>query len=491
MYVLLFRTPVNQDSTLSPTPPFQQSLGLVTSSAEQESHSIQHSGDQNNSQTDEFNTPRPSRRRRPGDSSDSGSILTPLSFSSPLAPNLSHVFFGGESGNSSSINSSSNFSPVRHISQTTGLSTSELNEPSLAGSVVWDDLPFSESLSEFLDKENMVDNDRKNDQELNVENHRKSLSRERNLTSKSTFLPWISGNCSQTLMNITNTGHLANDYQELPDQGRSITRRPGKNLTFEEQNLEDAKTIPLDVEREETSGGNSFNFSADLFSSSLVNNVTTTAHTETVSASFPRREAEGQKSPKGETVKEIFIPADIQDLDFVPPSQSTPIVRAAVVPRWSYRPNRFGHRFNPKWSSGKVGEDKNQLPSQKHGEIQVDSPSVGSTERFAHKHDSGCSDLTVCDYEDSEDAIFPPTPAAKTKQIGKDQMRTHDRVNLGQSPEEQRTPNKRVRMSQAPSGSHTQTGSCERGTIVQGGLEKWNNDSCACNYSRDLFSDSV
>lgn len=493
-FFLLFRTPKHRDSTLSPTPPFQQSPGLVTSSAEQEFCTSKDSEDGNNSQTGEFHTPRPSRRRSPGPSSDSGSVLTPLSFSSPLAPNCSDVTFGGESGNISSVSSCSNFPPAGNVLKATGFSTIELSEPSLAGSVVWDDLPFSESLSKFLYGENVVVNDRKNDQEPEVENQvetpenvSKSKSQERNLTAKSTLLPWMSGRRSQTLMNITNTGHLANDYHEVPVQMRSITRRPSKNLTFEEQNLEDAKKILLDDEREEAFGRNSFNFSADLFSSSLVNNVTANAQTETFRRSFPQLGAESQKSPKSEIMKEMFVPADIQDLDFVPPSQSTPIVRGTVAPYCSYRPNRIGHRFHPKWSFGRVGEDKNQLLSPRHVGIRLDSPSVGSTDRSPHRRDSGCSDLTACDYADSRDAIFPTTPVAKTKQI----RRAHISVDLGRSWEEHRTPKTRVGLIQAPSGCHSQTGSCERRTIVKGGLGGWNDDSCVCNYSRDLFSDSL
>lgn len=484
-YVFFFflhhRTLMHRDSTLSPTPPFQQSLGLVTSSAEQECCSYQDSGARNNSQTSEFHTPGPSRRRSPGDSSDSGSVLTPLSFSSLLAPNYSHMTFGGESGNPSFINPCLNISPAGHIPKVTSFSTSKLDEPSLADSVVWEDLPFSESLSKFLYEENMVDNVINSEREVNVEdqvetpkNSSKSISRERNLTCKSTLLPLMQTQMadrrSQTLMNITNTGHIANDYHEQPGHVRSVTRRYSKNLTFEEHNLEDADAILLGVEREESFSRDSYNFSADLFSCSLVNNVTTNAHTESVRASFPEFAAADQKSPESEAKRKSFIPAEIQEHDFIPPSQSTPIVRAAVAPHRSYRPNRFGHSFHPKWSFGKVGEERNQLLSQQHVEIHMDSPSVGSTAKFRHKRDSGCSDLTACDNEDSREARV-----AKTKPIGKDQ-RAHC---------------KRVRLTQAPSAPHTQAGSCGSGTSVEGGLEGWTDDSYVCNYSRDLFSDSV
>lgn len=494
---------MHRDSILSPTPPFQQSLGLVTSSAEQECCSYQDGVDRNHSQTGEFHTPRPSRRHCPDDPSHSDSILTPLSFSSPPAPNRSHMTFREESGDSSSINSRLNFTAAGNKSKATGSASRELDEPSLADSVVWEDLPFSESLSKFLCEENTFDHGIKSEEEVNVENQvetpknsSKSKSKERNLKTLKTLSlqTQMADRRSQTLVNITNTGHIASDYHELPGQLRSVTRRHSKNLTFEEHNLEDAKKISLDVEREETFGRDSYNFSADLFNSSLVNNVTTNAHTETVTASFPELAAAGQKSPESATMRESFIPADIQDLDFVPPSQSTPIVRAAGAPHCSYRRNRFGRSFKPRWSLGKVEEDRNQLLGQKHVETKVDSPSVGPTERSRHKHDSGCSDLTACDYADSGEAIFPPTPFAKTKQIGKDQMRTRiddNSLSLGQTWGEQRSPCKRIRLSQAPSASHTQSGSCDSVTIVHGGVERWSDDSYVCDHSRDLFSDSV
>lgn len=475
----------------------------MTSSAEQDCCSYQDTVDQNSSQTGEFHTPRPSRRRSPDGSSNSGSILTPLSFSSPPTPNFSHIAFRKESENSSYISSYLNVTPAGNKSKATGFTTSKLDEPSLADSVVWEDLPFSESLSKFLYEENTIDNVIKSEQGVNVENQvetpknsSKSISRERYLTSKSTLLPSVQTTMAsrrlQTLMSITNTGHIANDYHELPDQVRSVSKRHSKNLTFEEHNLDNAKTILLDVDREDTIGRDSYNFSADLFNSSLVNNVTTNAHTGTVKAFSPELAAAGQKSPESEMMRQSFIPADIQDLDFVPPSQSTPIVRVAVAPLYSYRPNRFGHTFNPKSSFRKVGEDRNQLLSDKHVETRMDSPSVGSTERSRHKHDSGCSDLTVCDCGDSREATFPPSPIAKTKQIGKDQTHIDDNsVSKDQTWGEQRVPCKRVRLIQALAASHTQTGICESGTIVKGGLEGWNDDSYVCNYSRDLFSDSV
>lgn len=502
---------MHQDSTLSPTPPFQQSLGLVTSSAEQECCSNHDSVDQDSSQTGEFHTPRPLRSRGPEDLSHAGSLLTPLSFSSPLADRYSHVAFEGESGKPSSINSCTNLSPAGHISKATGFSSRELDEASLADSVAWEDLPFSESLSKFLFEENMVCNVSKTEQKVDVQNqvetpknNSKLISRERHFTSKSALLPrrqtQMAVRRSQTLLNITNTRHIADDHDhELPGHTcrnavRSVTRRQSRNFTFEEHHLEGAKTslLSYDGEKEEAFGRDSYNFSADLFSSSLVNNITTNAHTETVGTSFPLLPAAGQKSPEGETMRESFMPADSQDLDFVPPSQSTPIVKAAVASDCSYRPNRFGHCFTPKRSLRKVGGDKNQQLIRQHVGAQIDSPSVGSTQKIRHQCDSGSSDLTVCDDEDSREVIFPPTPVAKTKQIRKDQMRARiddNSVSLGQP--KHRVPGKRVRLNQTPSASQTQTGSCESGATLKGGLEGWNGDSSVCNYSRDLFSDSV
>lgn len=503
---------MHQDSTLSPTPPFHQSMGLVTSSAEQECCRNQDSVDQDSSRTGEFHTPRPLRSRGPEDLSDTESVLTPLSFSSPLAHNYSLVTFEGEPGKPSSINSCSSLSPAGHISKATGFSSRELDEASLAGSVAWEDLPFSESLSKFFCEENMACNVSKNEQIVDVQNQvetpknsSKLISRERLLTSTSALSPWrqtqMADRRSQTLLDITNTRHIADEPHELPDRAcrnaaGSVTRRHSRNVTFDGHDLEDAKTslLSYDGEKEEGIGRDSYNFSADLFSSSLVNNMTTYADTETGRASFPVLPAAGRKSPEGESMTESFIPADSQVLDFVPPSQSTPIVKAAVAPDCSYRPNRFGHSFTPTRSFGKVGGDKNQRLHRQHVGDQIDSPSVGPTEKIHHQCHSSSSDLTACDNDDSREVIFPPTPVAKTKQTRKDQMRARIDGNsgtLGQTWGKHRVPGKRVRLNQTPSASPTLTGGCESGAILKAGLEGWTDDGSACNYSRDLFSDSV
>lgn len=451
----------------------------------------------------DLRTPRPSWRRGPEDLSDTEeSILTPLSCSSPPAANHSLR-------DRSALNSCSNRSPAGHISKASGLCHRELNEASPADPVDWENLPFSEGLSMFLCDENTLCTVSKTKSHLNLQYRVETPKNNSSLIQENNFcqalLPrrptQMADRRSQTWLNITNRGHVAGDHRDLPDHVRrttmrSVSRRQSKNPTFEKPHLEDSKTRleSFDGGNEEAFGRDSYNFSADLFSSFLASNVSTDAHAETVTAFFPAETAAGRRSPESRTMRESLVPADGQDLDFVPPSQSTPIVKAAGARDSSYRPSGFASSFTPKRNSGKVGGAKDQLVIQQPIGTQVGSPIVGSTERIHHKRDSGSSDLTVCDNEDSRDAVLPPTPAAKTKQSVKVHMRRridNNNFSLGPKEGEQGGPGKRVRLNQTPAALHTQTGSCENGGIFAGGLERWNNDSYACNLSRDLFSDSV
>lgn len=496
----------HQDSTLSPTPPFQQSLGLVTSSAEQEGCSNHESVDEDSRQTDTFSTPEPAHSCGPENLRDTEELmLTPLPSASPPAANYPRLIIGRPVGNQSVINSCLSLPPAGHISK--GLSTKLLNETPLPNSIAWEDFPFSESLSEFLSEENkdfdvISKTERCGDVRDLVEtpkNNLKVMSRERNLLSKSTLLSQrrtqITDRHSQTLLNVTNTPAMtAGDHHV-----GSVNTRPAKTLTYDENNQDDGKAslLSFESEKEELFDGDSYNFSADLFSSSLMSDVITNTHAETIKRTFPVLSEPGQKSPDSKKVRDHLIPADTQDLDFVPPSQSTPIGKTASVSDFSYRCSRFSRSFTPKRSLRKLGRHKNLV--QQHSGIQIDSPHTGSTGRICQQCDSGSFDVTVHDHEDSREIIVPPTPAAKTKQTAKSRTGTqtnNNSVSLGLTSGKHRVLWKRVTLNQTLLASHSQTGNGETEAISPGSQEEsirhlLDDESHVCNLSRDLFSESV
>lgn len=475
----------------------------MTSSAEQEGCSNHESEDEDSRHTDTFSTPQPAHSLGPENLRDiDDSALELLPPVSPPAANYPSLIIGRPVGNHSVVNSCLSFPPAGHISK--GLSTEQLNETPLPNSTAWEDFPFSESLSEFLSEENkdfdvLSTTERHGNVRDPVEtpkNNLKVMSRERNLSSKSTLLSQrtrrITDRHSQTLLNITNTPAMTvGDHRQLSDHVcknpvGSVNTRPGKNLTYDENNQDKGKT---ESEKEELLDGDAYNFSADLFSSSLVSDVITNTHTETIERTFPVRSEPGQKSPNNKMVGDHLIPAHTQDLDFVPPSQSTPIGRTASGSDLSYRCSRFSCIFTPKRSFRKRGRHKNHQLVQQHSGIQIDSPRTGST---GQQRDPGGFDVTV---RDSQEIIVPPTPAAKTKRRTGTQINSSS-VSLGLTSGKHRVLWKRVTLNQTLLASRSQTGNGETEAVSTGSQEEsmchlLDDKSHLCNLSRDLFSDSV
>lgn len=295
----------------------------------------------------------------------------------------------------------------------------------------------------------------------------------------------------------------AGDHHQLSDHvcknpAGSVTTRPAKNLTYDEDDGK-ASLLSFESEKEEPFDGNSYNFSADLFSSSLMSDVITNTPAETIKRTFPVLSEPGQKSPNSKKVRDHLIPADTQDFDFVPPSQSTPIGKTASVSDLSYRCSRFSCSFTPKRSFRKLGRHKNHQLVQQHSGIQIDSPRTGSTGRIRQQCDPASFDVTVRDHEDSREIIVPPTPAAKTKQTAKSRTGTQSNnssVSLGLTSGKHRVPWKRVMLNQTLLASHSQTGNCETEAVSTGSQEEsirhlLDDESHVCNLSRDLFSQSA
>ncbi|XP_042350105.1 DNA damage-induced apoptosis suppressor protein isoform X2 [Plectropomus leopardus] len=482
----------HQDGTLTPTPPWQQSLGLVTSSAEQEEDcSTQDSGDERSSQTshhaqrDCLEILKVTEERAP-------SPLLSLECSSSLSPSLAKCSYSSAEkavGNTPILNTWFSPPPPAYNSSK-GFSTKTL----LSDSLAWEDLPFSESLTEFLCEENK-DFDKQTEQ--HAENQKETSRNNLEISSQhknDSHKFQITGCHSQILLDIANTpAPNGGDRNDLSDQEYksplgSANTTQSRNISSSEGNQEDEKACSLSFENEEEQlEEDTYNCSADLFGSSFIINVSTnklSTHAETVrlttearpplskpKTTHQRSDNATHSTPQRQTLKsQNCINRDTQELDFIPPSQSTPIVKVGAVtgpsrtltlsevssqpdsqdsgvfyrrlPEWdrketatatsalcklscvsdeqlsqrSREPTKENlawsstssrHRFTPKRRFWKPDTHKNHLRRV-----------LQSARRIKHKCDSSNCDMSVYDHEDNE-VIVPPTPAAERRQCVK------------------------------------------------------------------------
>ncbi|XP_053175264.1 DNA damage-induced apoptosis suppressor protein [Scomber japonicus] len=648
----------HQDCTLNPTPPWDQSLGLVTSSAEQEEGcSTQESGDESSKQIDNTKRPRHAQRGcldnyniKEGKVASSLLSLDSSYCNSQSFAKCSYSSIENAVGNTPILNTCFSPSPVSHkkdlalSSEAKQFSTDTLTKTFLSGSVAWEDLPFSESLSEFLCEENK-DFDRVSETHVPLNEKCQRETTRNNLSSgtqdKNSSIESISVCRSNTdmtespsrpVLDITNTTAQSNrsDRHDLSDRAY---RDQASNFCSDKCNQEDEKPISLFLEnnKEEQFEGDVYNCSADLFSSSLTDPNTTmlNMHSETVrtttEACTPvcwsdkqslrsERWAKGQHStPEKQELKSnkcvsrdsyhSLISQDSQDqnrdktatadmiqceysqtLDFIPSSQSTPIVKVPVgsgsptslhstwklggfssqtdgrdssllsrnLPELVSKkpakilsfphklnsvsadqlqqhgrestkenlvcgmtPSRQSHRFTQKRRFWKPDKQKHHLLAPQHPRIQRGALNMASRGKTNHKCDSSVCDLTVGDYE-GDDIIVPPTPAAKTLQSMNPRRRHTDNnsSNLGCMLEGQQADEvscKRTLLDQtvmSSSSDPAQTGvysqpcdseaeGCDK--IIR--VDEKNLDGShgyllddeneACDWSRDLFSDSL
>ncbi|KAF1393033.1 hypothetical protein PFLUV_G00034190 [Perca fluviatilis] len=569
----------NQDDTLTPTPPWQQSLGLVTSSAEQEeSCSTQDSGDENRRQTDNNKTPDHAQRGYlENHQVTEERALSPLlslecsSSSSPPFAKYPYSSIEKAAGNTPTLNTwFSPPSPGRNSPK--GFSTRQLAKTFLSSSLAWEDLPFSESLTEFLCEENKdFDIVGETEPHLNVQNPGKNArndleigSQDKNVSHKSTSVcqsnTQITDSHSQLLLDITNSpAPNGNDFSDQVHKNPVgfASMSQARNMCSHECNQEDEKASSMSFENEEEEQleGDTYNCSADLFSSSLIidmntNQLNTHAETfRTATEACPllselkrhRRSKNGTRSTPDKLKSDkcikrgSLISTGTQELDFIPPSQSTPIVKVAVVtgpPTSSYRTGnlpeldgkktarttsslcrlnrvsanqlfqcgRESTKENVVWrtTSWKPDEHKNHLLAQQHPTVQRGALNTESTGKINHKCDSSDCDVTVYDYEDSA-LIVPPTPAAKTRMSVKLRRRRQTDTssrNLGYSWEGQQGDGvdcKRILLDHTLASSPRRlahTGNCDS-EMVRSNCYLLDDENEARDWSRDLFSDSI
>ncbi|XP_023267684.1 DNA damage-induced apoptosis suppressor protein [Seriola lalandi dorsalis] len=410
----------HQDSTLTPTPPWQQSLGLVTSSAEQEERcSTQVSEDENSQQTDNNKTLHHVHRgfleNHKVTEERTLSALLSLENSSYSSPSFAKYPHTSVVENTPILNTWLTPSqPVQKRdlplgSKTKGFSTKQLTKTCLSSSFAWEDLPFSESLSEFLCEEKDFNIISEIEPHLNVQNQNEPVrtnleirSEDNNSSIESTSVCESNTKITITgLLDITNTPALTNGGERhgLSDQlcknsVGCVNKSQSRSICFHQCDQEDEEASSLSFEnKEEQLEEDPYDFSADLFSCSLMidmnskildthagtDTATTEAssllsspdkqHPRTEKTSVPHSTPVKQKLKSNKCInRDSFIPPGAQDLDFIPPAQSTPIVKVAVV---------SGSPVSSYFSST-LSEFSSQPDSQDFGAFYSDLPEIGS-----------------------------------------------------------------------------------------------------------------
>lgn len=574
-----------KDYMLTPTPPWQQSLGLVTSSAEQEEGCTQESGE-NSSQTNKSTAPHPAQR----------GCKENHKVTEELAPVLllEHSVYGGPSfekyanssiekgaGNSPSLNtwfSSSQAGQKRCSPKAKGFSTGQLTRTLLSSSLAWDDFPFSESLTEFLCEENkdfIIDSDTKplqnvHRKEENARNHLGNTSLISETTTSCQRNAQIPGTHLQMLLDVTNTpaangaGRHDSSSQECKHPSRCVNRSQAINVFSHERNQVDEAASSLSFQKveEQQLEGDTYNCSADLFSSSLLTTMDAQRLSMHVKAIRTTTEAcyenvnVMQSTPDKQELKSKFreslIPQDTKDFDFVPPSQSTPIIKVGVVTHspaplyksisefcsqpddqnlgvffgeshemdsknnsvyklnsgnatqalqgekestkenvvWSTTSSMHSHRLALKRRVLKPVKHKSHLHSQQHLKIQGKALNMSMN----YKCESRINDVRESDCEDSA-IIVPPTPAGNVQLSVPLRRRklTDNSNNLGSTWEAQQRDEincSTTLLDQTLTSSNRGLAQTENcdSETVTEGI--FHHENQTCDWSKDLFSDS-
>ncbi|XP_070688403.1 uncharacterized protein ddias [Pempheris klunzingeri] len=376
------------DSTFTPTPPWQQSLGLITSSAEQEEGcNTQDSGDENSRQTGNNKIPHHAQSGcLENHEATEETALSPLlslecsSYSCLSFPNHPSPSTGKVGGNTPNLNTWFSPSSPDHSFSEVRRPTGQLTKTFLSSSLAWEDLPFSESLTEFLCEEDKdFDIVRETEPHLNQKETARTnleiLSQDKNKSIESTCVCQSNTQVTEShslILDVTTTpAPNGGGTHELSDQVRRshvgrVNQSQPRNICSNECEQEKASSLSFENEEEQLEG-DTYNCSADLFSSSPLLDMNTNTHAETVSltteappplstphkqhlksekAHVPHTTADKQKLDSNKCINRgSLIPPGAQELDFIPDSQSTPIVKAALVtgsPASSRRTLTFG-----------------------------------------------------------------------------------------------------------------------------------------------------
>lgn len=518
----------------------------MTSSAEQEEDRCnQDSGDEDDSNAERFNS-YPQKGGCPKDHEDSeetavsplkkeGALLSERTVLGPCSPG--------------------------HSSRAKWLSTKDLTEPSMSSSGAWEDLPFSESLTEYLCEKQGCD---VTEPERNAHTKRETpriRPQDQILSVHSS--PASASHHSRVLMDTTNTPAVKEA------DGRGFSEHVCKNHVTSVNNSLAKNTCSdgCSHEKEEHFEVDVYNCSADLFSNSVtVNTVTDTPNrtvrtiTKTRLLMSDKRRSSEKMTASGVTPskhkltqkrnenRDSFLPPDTPQLDFIPPSMSTPIVRAGspasyrcstsvglsslpdsqessdveshtpaksslsvckcnplVRPLCHCEPSKttFDSRSNKFALKRRFWEPemtKRHLLPLQHLQVQRVSPNVALTEKVHNRWDTSSADVTAC--EGLHEMPIPPTPLAQTQSSGERRKRSQadnsspnlDRVLEGEQEAGVncgRTAGNQMFTSPC---AQLQTRNQDSEAVVEdilGASHCLLDESKACDWSRDLFSDSV
>ncbi|KAK2920371.1 DNA damage-induced apoptosis suppressor protein [Channa argus] len=575
-----------QNCTLIPTPPWEQSLGLITSSAEQEEGcSTKDSGNENSRWSDNKVECQTLKGCLENHQLEDEAALSPLlSYNSPSFARYPYSPIEKPVVNTPILNN--RFSPSQSADKKNLPLTSNLKELSrtelIKTFLAWDDLPFSESLTEFLcEKDEGSDDSAETETHPHVQNrterarsYPETLSKDRNLATESNSIcqssAQITARQSQLLLDFTNIPPSNNKGERHDLYDRVCTNPVGyvkkskaRSICSHDcnQNKEEVGSL---FRSEKQPEGDTYNCSADLFSGSLMISMNTSASSQTETV---RTAAEACATLSNETPNALhftprkqtlesnkclnedsLISPSTQDLDFVPSSQSTPYVELAVrsrSPASSYstfssdseklsafcgnRPksgrktpakitssvckvNTFNsnhlsqcarefakenfvlstlsgvrsQRFTPKRKFWKSKKRPNYLLAQQCLRVQRGALNLGSTEETTHERDSSVCDVTACDYGDSE---VPPTPAAKTLRTRWTDSSCGSSNSTWEGQQGGGVMCKRTLLHPALTSSRSAV--TQTGDSVGSDSDVLDDHIQACDWSRDLFTDSI
>lgn len=404
----------HQDSSLSPTPPWQQTLGLITSSAEQEGSRNDYNKSQKHIEKYDITT------------------------------DLPNLWLG--------------LSPSAHAT----FSSPDITQSMLMNSIALKDFPLSENLAEFLNEKNRPVN---NSQENNF--------------SVGSFCQ----NNIQTTSSQSNCLLDVNHGASVHKVGERLTELDDSSNTECVDSYKNKKDEPSNLSEEEEYEGTVYNCSADLFSSSprmdavsfdtphfqdikiplsachkIIDSLDAQSTTEACSLPSKQKQIsekaqkpltpDHQKLEWGEpSQRESFPPSTkncLQLLDFIPPSQSTPVQKECVQLNYLTKPVRA------------FVKDKHNCcvtPKSRYGQVLNTRP-----KNYRRRPSV---------FRDKDNELIPPTPANHLTSVSKKSKCT---VTL--------------------KTQHSNKSECSSVEAVKG-LSECNDADEECDWSRDLFSDSV
>lgn len=513
----------------------------MTSSAEQEEDGCNRdSGDEDNSNAERFNSLDPKKGDCPKDHEDSEeTAVSPLKKEVTLLSQwtLPDPWSAG------------------HTSRAKWLSPTDVTEPSMWSSVAWEDLPFSESLTEYVCEKQGCDVTKPERTAHDQRETPRVRPQDQILSSHSS--PASPSDHLRTLMDVTNTSseergcgfskHVSMNHVT------SANNSHAKSTCCDARNHEEEQHFDVDV----------YDCSADLFSQSVTDTPNRTVRSVAkmrlltsdqrrsgektiVSGATPSKRKQTQKRNNN---RDSLLPPDTPQLDFVPPSQSTPIGRAGsfashrcstsvglgslpdtrecsdlesqtpakirlspckinplVRPRRHCEPSKTrsdsrGNKFALKRRFGKRAVTRSRRLPLQALKVQRAAANMEPTEKVNGRWDTSSDDVIAC--ESMNEMLVPPTPLARTQPSGKHRKPSQadngspnlDRVCEGEQEDGVDCGGTARNQTLTPLCAGPQTRNQDSravvGSILGASPSYLLDESKACDWSRDLFSDSA